>query len=100
MAKYLITYHGGTPPSDPAAMTQVKAAFAKWLGEAGSAVIDPGAPVRMVAQVANGTPAPSADIGGYSIVEAASADEVISLLKRHPFVARGGTLQVSEAVSI
>ena len=98
MAKYLVTYHGSAPPPDPAMLAQVQAAFGQWLQQAGSAVVDPGAPVHMVKQVANGTPTDAVDIGGYSIIEASSLEEAESILRIHPFVGRGGTLQVNEFV--
>jgi hypothetical protein len=100
MAKYLVTYHGSASaaPADPAMQAQVEAAFGQWLQEAGSAVVDPGAPVRMVTQVANGTPTEAVDIGGYSIIEAPSLEAAERVLRIHPFVGRGGTLQVNEAV--
>jgi len=99
MSKFLITYHGPGMPDDPALAAQAKAAFGKWLGEAGKAVVDPGAPVRTVAKVTNGSSGEFA-IGGYTVIEAASRDEVIRLLKTHPFVARGGMLQVNEVIAV
>jgi hypothetical protein len=98
MAKYLVTYHGSVAPSDPAMLEQVKTAFGQWLQEAGSAVVDPGAPVRMVKQVANGTPSAVVDIGGYSIIEAPSLEAAERILQTHPYLGRGGTLQVNEVV--
>lgn len=100
MAKFLITYHGSGMPSDPAAMEQAKAAFGKWLAEAGNAIVDPGAPVKMVKQVSSGAPTQMIEIGGYSIIEAQNVDEAEKVLKSHPFVARGGTLQINELISI
>jgi hypothetical protein len=99
MAKFLVLYHGnGTP--DPAQMAQAKAAFGKWLGEVGSAVTDPGAPTRMVGQVPSSSHEKPADVGGYSVIEAASAADAMKLLQSHPFVSRGGTLQVNELVAV
>jgi hypothetical protein len=40
------------------------------------------------------------EIGGYSVIEAPNLEEAVAVLKSHPFVARGGTLQVDEAVSV
>jgi len=100
MPKFLVTYHGGEMPTDPAVAAQVKAAFGAWLAEAGSAVIDPGAPVRMVTQVAGGETEEPAEIGGYSVIEADSIAAATAVLKSHPFVARGGTLQLNEALEI
>jgi hypothetical protein len=100
MAKFLVTYHGAAMPNDPEVMAAARAAFGQWLSEAGSAVVDPGEPLTMVAQVADGNPSPAVALGGYSIVEAPSVDAVVALLKGHPFVARGGTLQVNQAMAI
>lgn len=99
MAKFLVTYHGGGMPSDPAQAAQAVKAFGDWLAKAGKAVVDPGAPVRAVAQLPSGKNMPDPGIGGYSVIEAASKDEAVEVLKSHPFVARGGTLQVHEAVA-
>ena len=87
-------------PSDPAQMQQVKAAFGKWLEGAGKAVVDPGAPLRPVDRVATGTPTGEVQIGGYSIIEAATLEKAVEILRSHPFVARGGTLQLSECIAV
>jgi hypothetical protein len=85
-------------PADPAQMDRIRAAFGAWLAEAGSAVTDPGAPLRPSTQVAKGTPEPWVAIGGYTVIEAVDADAAVAVLRSHPFVARGGTLQVDELV--
>jgi len=101
VAKFLVTYIGGSgPPTDAAQAEQIKQAFGRWLGEAGSAVVDPGAPLRPGTHIATGTPEAGVTIGGYSVVEAPSLDEAVDILRSHPFVARGGTLQVDQAVDI
>jgi hypothetical protein len=87
-------------PADPAQMEQVEAAFGAWLAEAGSAVTDPGAPLRPSIQVSNGTPEPRVAIGGYTVIEAGDSDAAAAILRSHPFVARGGTLQVDEVVQL
>jgi len=87
-------------PADPAQAEQAKAAFAEWLTKTGNAVIDPGAPLRPATQVSNGAPAPQVAIGGYSVIEAASNEQAAEILRSHPFVARGGTLQVDEAMAV
>ena len=35
----------------------------------------------------------AAAIGGYTILEAGSLDEAVGLVRSHPFLARGGSLQ-------
>jgi hypothetical protein len=99
MSKFLVTYHGGSGmPGDPAQMEGIREAFGAWLAEAGSAVTDPGAPLRPSTQVSNGTPEPQVAIGGYTVIEADDVDAAVAVLRSHPFVARGGTLQVDELV--
>ncbi len=100
MGKYLVTYHGGGMPSDPAQAAEARAAFGAWLGEAGSAVLDAGAPVHPVARVSHGAATEEVGIGGYSVIEAATQDDAVALLQRHPFVSRGGTLQVNEVMAV
>jgi hypothetical protein len=102
MKRFLITYHGAGMPAnpDPEMMKQVKAAFGAWLGEAGKAVLDPGAPTRTVAQLAKGTPSPQVEIGGYTLIQADSLEQAKAILAKHPFVGRGGTLQVSEILAV
>jgi hypothetical protein len=79
-------------------MEQIQAAFGQWLAEAGKAVTDPGAPLRPGTQLSNGAATPQVMIGGYTIIEAANLDEAVDILRSHPFVGRGGTLQVDEAM--
>jgi hypothetical protein len=104
MPTYLITYHGGPGmPDDPEAVRQMVAAFQAWVAEVGAAMRDPGAPLaaaRTVSadSVVDGQTA--ASIGGYTIVEAANLEEAVELVRNHPFLTRGGSLQVSEAVSV
>jgi hypothetical protein len=99
MSKFLVTYHGGSGmPSDPAQMEKITAAFGAWLAQAGKAVTDPGAPLRPGTQVANGKPEPRTAIGGYTVIEADDLESAVAVLRSHPFVARGGTLQVDEAL--
>jgi hypothetical protein len=100
MAKYLITYHGSGMPADPALMEQAKTAFMQWVVATGSAVLDPGAPVHLVGQVAQGAPGDAVEIGGYSIIEAPTLEAAQAILQGHPFVGRGGTLQINEVMGV
>jgi hypothetical protein len=100
LARFLVTYFGGGMPSNPNEAAQARAAFGAWLAAAGKAVVDPGAPLKPAGQVATGKPAARAAIGGYSVIEADSEEEALKILKSHPFVARGGTLQLDEAMAI
>jgi hypothetical protein len=104
MPKFLITYHGGEGvPSTPEAQQQVHAAFGAWMAEVGNAMADPGAPLGPFKSVSadgvDGAPA-AGKLGGYTLLEAGTLDEAVGLVESHPFIKRGGTLQVSEAIEL
>jgi hypothetical protein len=104
MPTYLVTYHGGPGlPSDPDAAQQMLAAFQAWVAEAGDAMRDPGAPVaraRTVAADSESEGQAVASIKGYTLIDAATLDEAVGIVRSHPFLLRGGSLQVSESVSV
>ena len=100
MSRFLITYHGSGMPDDPELMEQAKAAFGNWVAGAGDAIVDPGAPVQIVKQVANDGATDAVQIGGYSIIQADNADAAAAVLSSHPYVARGGTLQVNQILEV
>lgn len=98
--KFLVTYHGAGAPS-PEEAQQAMAAFMAWAQSAGSALIDPGAPLgpRKTVSASSVTDgAAEGPAGGYSILEAADLDSAVGLVRAHPFVSRGGSLEVSQAV--
>jgi len=96
MRRFLITYHGVALPEDPAQMRQGEAAFGRWVAGAGDAIVDPGAPLQMVTQVARDGAAETVEIVGYTIIQANDGDAAAAVLSSHPWVARGGTLQVNQ----
>ena len=104
MPTYLVTYHGGPGmPTDPAAAQQMLAAFQAWVAEVGGAMRDPGAPLataRTVSAEGDVDGQREASIGGYTTLEAGSLDEAVGLVRTHPFLTRGGSLQVNEGVSV
>ena len=100
MPKFLVTYHGTGEPA-PGEAQQAMAAFMAWAQSVGDALVDPGAPLGpaktvSAAGVADG--AADGPAGGYSILEAAHIDDAVKLVRDHPFIGRGGSLQVSTAV--
>jgi hypothetical protein len=104
MPTYLVTYHGngGVPPT-PEAQQQAMQAFGAWVASVGDAMVDPGAPLGAAKSVSSSGseqgPA-TGPIAGYTLLRAADLDAAVHLVNGHPFISRGGTLQVSEAISI
>ena len=103
MPTYLVTYHGaGGPPPSPEAREQMMAAFGAWVASVGDHMVDPGAPLgpsQTVSSEGVSDQGPGAGVGGYSVIKADDMDAAVGLVKNHPFVARGGSLRVSEAVA-
>jgi hypothetical protein len=100
MSKFLVTYHGAGAPT-PEEAQQAMAAFMAWAQSAGDALVDPGAPLGPAKTVSAGGVADGAadgPAGGYSILECADIDSAVQLVRDHPFVLRGGSLQVSTAI--
>jgi hypothetical protein len=102
MPAFLVTYHGGGMPEGEEARQQAMADFGAWVGKTGGALTDPGAPLGPAVTVsADGVRPGDADghVSGYSVVQADDMDSAVALVRDHPFVTRGGSLQVTEAVS-
>jgi hypothetical protein len=58
-----------------------------WMNKVGSALIDMGNPMRNGKALSdNGSPATASPLNGYSLLEAASMDEAMSLIVDHPFL--------------
>lgn len=102
MAKFLVLYRSETTAAAQMAQStpeQAQAgmdAWMAWTGKAGDALVDLGAPL---AQVQAGGDAGD-PIGGYSILQADSADALAAVLDGHPHMAWGGTIEVLEFLSM
>ena len=89
MAKYLILYRADREAqeqmvqSTPEQMQTQMEAWGAWAGRAGAALIDFGSPVVATAGHADNT------IGGFSVLEAVSHDELAGLLEGHPHLEVG-----------
>jgi hypothetical protein len=103
MATFLITYHGGEGmPASAEAREQMLAAFQAWAASVGDAMIDPGSPLgpskTVTSHGVSDAPA-DATLGGYTLISAETLDDAVKAVTGHPFVGRGGTLQVSQALA-
>ena len=101
MPRFLVTYHGSEMSHDPEAMAKAREAFMQWAGKTGDALVDPGSPVQSTKTVSStGAQDGPADgpFSGWSVIEAADAETALDVLQDHPFISRGGVLQISEPV--
>lgn len=102
MPSFLVTYHGGGMPETEEGRKQAAAAFGAWVSRVGSTLIDPGAPLGPAKTVsADGVRPGIADgpTAGYSVLRADDLDSAVALVRDHPFIQRGGSLQVTEAIT-
>jgi hypothetical protein len=92
MKKYMLLYKGPATPPDAS-----HAEWPGWFKKIGDALVDVGSPMinGVALQGDEATRSAAINLNGYSIIQAETADEVMSLVKDHPYLAQG-----SDAYSI
>jgi hypothetical protein len=103
MPRFLVTYHGSNMPHDAESMAKARDAFMHWAGKMGHALVDPGAPIaRTLTVSSSGTNEGLADgpFNGWSVIEAGDLNAAAKLLADHPFIGRGGVLQVNDPAPV
>ncbi|HTJ58395.1 MAG TPA: YciI family protein [Devosiaceae bacterium] len=104
MTKYLFAYHGGATPETPEEGQKVMAAWVKWMGGLGAALVDGGNPIGSAKTVAkDGTVSEGGGanlVTGYSIVEAPSLDAAVKMAQSCPILASGGSVEVGETFAV
>jgi hypothetical protein len=88
-------------PCDPASVAEARDAFRLWARKVGAALADLGEPVRSAVTVA-GEGARDRAAGesfmGWSVIEARDGEAAVRMMQDHPFISRGGVLQISEPI--
>ena len=98
MPNFIFAYHGGGMPETPEEGEKVMAAWNKWYGDMGSAVVDGGAPVGPSKTVSksgvsdNGGANP---LSGYTVVSAADIDAATKMAKGCPILDDNGSVEVA-----
>ena len=103
MPQFIITYIGGDHPSSPEEGQKHFAKYQQWLATLGSAAVSPMNPISHTHTIhADGsvTQGSAISMSGFTIVEAASIEEAISMAKDCPFLDINGSLEVSELVKM
>jgi hypothetical protein len=86
---------------DPEAMAMAREAFLQWAAKTGPALVEPGAPVsgtKTISREGVSDGAADGPIQGWSVIEASDADAAAAMLGDHPFIGRGGVLQIGQPV--
>ena len=106
MSQYLLLYRSAVSASDQmadASPEQAQAgmdAWMSWAGNAGSAITDMGSPTQSVATV-GASATDGGFIGGYSLMEAGSLDDLKGLLDGHPhLMVDGNSIEVLELLAM
>jgi hypothetical protein len=86
MTSFILLYRGPATPADAS-----HAGWAEWFERIGDRLIDVGSPMTNgFAHRGDGTTTESAaSLNGYSVVRASGRDEVLTLLRDHPYLAQG-----------
>lgn len=105
MAKYLLLYSGGGMPEGDAAMKATMDAWAAWMGQLGSKLVDGGNPFTpMVKNITSdgrvGDGPAGSMASGYSIIEAGSMDEAVGIAKSCPVLMGGAKISVFETFQV
>jgi len=102
MNKYLVLYRAKTTAAEQMAQgdaAQAQAgmdAWMAWAQRAGDAIVDLGSPLGLVeAGGDSGDP-----IGGFSILQAESAEALAAVLAGHPHTDTGGTIETLEFLAM
>ena len=104
MAKYLLTYKGGSMPETEEEGAKVMAAWSSWLGGLGESLVEGGAPIgqaRTIGSDGSVSDGGGADpVTGYSLVSADSLDNALSIAKGCPHLDAGGSVIVGETIEM
>ena len=101
MARFLVTYYVGDMPQDPESIAQARRAFAQWAAKTGAALAEVGTPIRSTTTISSDGTHNGIPVGpfmGWSVIEAEDGNAAVHLMEDHPFISRGGILQLSEPI--
>ena len=103
MTQFVLVYLGGNPPATPEEGKAHMAKYRQWLGSLGDAAVSPANPLKNTSTVnpdGSVSAGGSTTMSGYTIIEAPSMDAALEMAKACPFLEVGGSLEVSELVSM
>ena len=103
MPQFVVVYLGGNPPSSPEEGQKHFAEYIEWLATLGEAAVSPANPLkdtRTMGPDGSVSDGGQSTMSGYTILQADSMDEALSMVKTCPFLKIGGSLEVSERVEM
>jgi hypothetical protein len=104
MAKFVLVFHGGGMPETPEEQAQVMEAWGAWMGALGESILDPGnATGQSKTIAADGSVSDGGGanpVTGYTLIDAATLDDAVSLAKGCPILQSGGSIEVLETIDM
>jgi len=103
MPQYVITYLGGNQPSSPEEGKKHRSKYMDWLSTLGTSAVSPMNPFKNTSTVnpdGTVTTGSKTSMSGYTIINANSIEEAVSVAKTCPFLEIGGSLEVSELMQM
>ena len=97
MAEFMIGYFGGNRPASPEEGQAQRQKWMAWIESLGDKVVNPGQPLMNTEQIG-----PGVDVAmtGFAVVRADSIEEARKIANADPFLAMGGTIQLSEMMKM
>lgn len=102
MAKFVYLYSGGQMAETPAAQEASVQAWGAWFGTLGDAVVDIGNPFGAGSTVTadGGSDGGASQLGGFSVISAASLEEAAARAGGCPVLQSGGRVEVYETIAM
>lgn len=103
MPQYMISYLGGDKPASSEEGQQHMAKYRAWLSSLGDAAVSPANPLKDSTTVkpdGSVSAGSTTTMSGFTIIEADSLTDALSIAKACPFLDVGGSLEVSELVAM
>ncbi len=100
MAKFVYVYSGGQMAETPEAQEASVQAWGAWFGTLGDSVLDVGNPFGSSSTVTadGGSDGGASELGGYSIISAASLEEAAARAAGCPVLQSGGRVEVYDTI--
>ena len=104
MAKYVLAFHGGGMAETEEDQAKVMAAWGAWMEGLGDALVDPGNPAGASKTISNDGSVSDGGganpVTGYTLIQADSLDDAVTLAKGNPIFDSGGSIEVVEALDM
>ncbi len=101
MARFIIHYLAGNPPSSQEEGQKHFKKYQEWLASLGDSVIEPMVPYKNTVTLSpDGTETKGSQISmsGHTIIQAVSIESAVNMIKDCPFLEIQGVLEVSEII--